>query len=121
MQVSDLFAYVDDAFSWEFADRLQFYTPYGKLFPIKQAQLLALFDNVGVPHEEHKQVFGSPLQIIGFDVDPNSMTITMPSTAQDELISAIRVFADPQQCCLLKDFQCLADWVNWALNVYPLL
>ena len=81
MQVSDLFAYVDDAFSWESADRLQFYTPYGKLFPTKQAQLLALFDDVGVPHEEHKQVFGSPLQIIGFNVDPNSMTITMPSTA----------------------------------------
>ncbi|KAF8225951.1 hypothetical protein L208DRAFT_1035606, partial [Tricholoma matsutake] len=21
----------------------------------------------------------------------------------------------------LKDFQCLAGWVNWSLNVYPLL
>jgi hypothetical protein len=47
----------------------------------KQTQLLTLFDDVGIPHEERKQVFGSPLQIIGFDVDPNSMTITMPQAA----------------------------------------
>ena len=69
--IHDLFAYVDDPFLWEFADRVTFYVPYQKLLPTKQAQLLTLFDDVGVPHEEQKQVFGSPLQIIGFEVDPN--------------------------------------------------
>ena len=119
--ILDLFAYVDDAFSWEFANRVTYYPPYNKFLPTKQARLLTLFDYVGVPHEERKQVFGSPLQIIGFDVDPNEMTITMPTAARDELVSAIRTFANPRQRRSLKDFQRLAGWVNWALNVYPLL
>jgi hypothetical protein len=120
-QILDLFAYVDDAFSWEFADNVTYYPPYDKLLPTKQARLLTLFDDVGIPHEERKQVFGSPLQIIGFDVDPNSMTITMPTDARDELVSAVRTFANPRQRRSLKDFQRLAGWINWALNVYPLL
>jgi hypothetical protein len=119
--IHDLFAYVDDAFSWEFADRVTFYHPYQKFLPTKQTQLLSLFDDLGVPHEERKQVFGSPLQIIGFEVDPDSMTITMPRAARDELIVAIRNFANPRQRRSLRDFQRLAGWVNWSLNVYPLL
>jgi hypothetical protein len=119
--IHDLFAYVDDAFSWEFADHLTVYPPYRKLLPTKQTKLLSLFDELGIPHEERKQVFGSPLQIIGFDVDPNSMTITMPLTARNELVLAIHTFANPRQRRSLKDFQRLAGWVNWALNVYPLL
>jgi hypothetical protein len=121
LSILDLFAYVDDAFSWEFADNVTYYPPYDKLLPTKQARLLVLFDDVGVPHDERKQVSGSPLPIIGFDVDPNSMTITMPATARDELVSAIRLFANPRQRRSLKDFQRLAGWINWALNVYPLL
>jgi hypothetical protein len=119
--IHDLFAYVDDAYSWEFADRVTFYSPYQKFLPTKQAQLLSLFDDLGVPHEERKQVFGSPLQIIGFEVDPSSMTITMPLAARDELVSAVRAFANPRQRRSLRDFQRLAGWVNWSLNVYPLL
>ena len=119
--VDDLFAYIDDAFSWEFADHVAFYPPYQKFLPTKQTQLLSLFDEVGVPHEERKQVFGSPLQIIGFKVDPNSMTITMPRAARDELVSAVRAFDNPRQSRSLRDFQRLAGWVNWSLNVYPLL
>ena len=119
--IHDLFAYVDDAFSWELASNMTFYTPYNKFLPTKQARLLFLFDEIGIPHEERKQVFGSPLPIIGFDVDPNLMTITMPPSARDELVSAIRIFANPRQRRSLRDFQRLAGWVNWSLNVYPLL
>ena len=119
--ICDLFAYVDDAFSWEFASHVTFYSPFNKYLPTKQAQLLSLFDELGVPHEERKQVFGSPLQIIGFDVDPNALTITMSLAARDELVAAIYAFANPRQRRSLKDFQRLAGWVNWALNVYPLL
>jgi len=119
--VHDLFAYVDDACSWEFAGRVTFYQPYQKFLLTKQAVLLNLFDEIGVPHEEQKQVFGSPLQIIGFNVDPNTMTITMSHDARAELTTAIRTFANPCQRRSLKDFQCLAGWVNWALNVFPLL
>jgi len=79
--VCDLFTYVDDAFSWEFASEVSFYHPYKKFMPTKQACLLTLFDDLGVPHEERKQILGSPLQIIGFNVDPNTMTITMSCEA----------------------------------------
>lgn len=95
--ISDLFSYVDDSFSWEFADHMEFYTPYGKLMPTKQTCLLLLFDELGIPHDECKQVFGSPLTIIGFDVDPNAMTITMPPEARQVLLAAIRAFANPRQ------------------------
>ena len=46
--IEDLFAYVDDAFSWEFADSMAYYHPYKKLLPTKQAHLLSLFDAVSV-------------------------------------------------------------------------
>ncbi|KAF8813432.1 hypothetical protein BYT27DRAFT_7084856 [Phlegmacium glaucopus] len=119
--ILDLFAYVDDTFSWDFADNSTFYAPYRKCLPSKQARLLSLFDELGVPHEEQKQVSGSPLTIIGFDVDANAMTVTMPLEARKELVAAVRTFADPYQHRLLKDFQRLTGWINWALNVYPLL
>jgi hypothetical protein len=119
--IYDLFAYVDDAFSWELASNTSYYAPYDKFLPTKQARLLTLFDEIGVPHDERKQVFGSPLQIIGFDVDPNLLTITMPFAARAELVCAVRSFANPRQRRSLRDFQRLAGWVNWSLNVYPLL
>ncbi|KAF8238116.1 hypothetical protein L208DRAFT_1243471 [Tricholoma matsutake] len=87
--ISNLFSYVDDSFSWEFADHVEFYPPYGKLMPIKQVCLLLLFDELGIPHNEQKQVSGSPLTIIGFDVDPNAMTITMPPEVHQDLLTAI--------------------------------
>ncbi|KAF8811692.1 hypothetical protein BYT27DRAFT_7088903, partial [Phlegmacium glaucopus] len=98
------------------------YPPYQKYMPTKQAHLLWLFDDLGIPHEEHKQVSGAPLLIIGFSVDPNLMTITMPSDAKTDLVVAIHTFANLRQHRSLRDFQCLlAGWVNWALNVFPLL
>ena len=119
--IHDLFAYVDDAFSYEFADRMTFYGPYNKYMPTKQSCLLTLFDDLGIPHEERKQVFGSPLTIIGFDVNPNSMTITMSPEARNDLIGTIHDFANTPRRKSLKDFQHLAGWINWALNVFPLL
>jgi hypothetical protein len=80
--------------------------------PTKQTRLLLLFDELGIPHDEHEQVFGSPLTIIGFDVDPNAMTIMMPPEARQDLLAAIRAFANPRQRRSLKDFQRLAGWVN---------
>jgi len=49
------------------------------------------------------------------------MTITMSHDVRNELVSAIRTFTNPRQRRSLRDFQRLAGWVNWALNVYPLL
>lgn len=119
--IEDLFTYVDDSFSWEFADNMLWYEPYQKLLPAKQTQLLLLWDELHIPHKESKQVFGSPLMIIGFDVDPNNMTITMPAQSWSDLLTALREFAHPGQRCPLCKFQRLAGWMNWALNAYPLL
>ena len=56
--ISDLLAYMDNAYSWDFTGNMLFYEPYQKLYPTKQTHLLQLQDELGVPHEEHKQVFG---------------------------------------------------------------
>jgi hypothetical protein len=87
--IEDLLGYVDDDFSWELASNSSWYEPYHKLFPAKQAALLRLWDELGIPHEERKQVFGSPLTIIGMDIDPNAMTITMPEQARSDLVTAV--------------------------------
>ena len=68
---------------------MTFYQPYGKYLLDKQTRLLLLFDELGIPHDSRKQVFGAPLTIIGFDVDPNSMTITMPPEARYELVDPV--------------------------------
>ena len=104
--------YIDDAFSWDFTCRITFYPPYRRLLPDKQARLLTLFDELGIPHDERKQVSGSPLQIISFVVDPNTMTISMPLKAQAELVAAIRTFATPGQRRSLRDFQRLAGCIG---------
>jgi hypothetical protein len=68
---------------------MEFYTPYSKLMPTEQTCLLLLFDELGISHDECKQVFGSPLMIISFDVDPNAMPIMMPPDECCDLIMVI--------------------------------
>jgi hypothetical protein len=84
-------------------------------------KLLRLWDAIGLPHEERKQVFGMELPIIGFDVDPNLMRACMSSDARTRLIQELMDFAQRGSRRSLRDFQRLAGWLNWALNVYPLL
>jgi len=119
--LDDLLGYIDDDFSWEFESNVLWYKPYHKYFPAKQCQFLKLWDELGIPHKEKKQVFRSPLTIIGLDVDPNTMTITMPLQAHDNLILAIHTFACEGRRHPLHKFQSLTGWINWALNAYPLL
>ena len=119
--ILDLLAYVDDTFSWEFADNFLWYEPYACHFPAKQALLLQLWDELGIPHEQSKQVFGLRLTIVGLDVDTDAMTVTMPVQSRCDLVEAIRAFANVGQRHSLREFQRLAGWMNWALNAYPLL
>ncbi|KIY43044.1 hypothetical protein FISHEDRAFT_78901 [Fistulina hepatica ATCC 64428] len=119
--ILDLFAYVDDAFSWDFANNLVWYEPYRAWYPAKQAKLLCLWDNLGIPHEKKKQEWGHSLVIIGLRVDARDMSVTMPDQGRQELIAALRAFAVPGYRRPLVEFQRLGGWVNWALNVYTLL
>ena len=93
--------------------------------PSSQVTLLKLWDRLGIPHKEKKQVFGSNLTIIGIDVDANNLTLTLPSDNKLELVALLNDFArTPEKSGVrysLRDFQHLVGWFNWALNVYPLL
>ncbi|KDQ08109.1 hypothetical protein BOTBODRAFT_74084, partial [Botryobasidium botryosum FD-172 SS1] len=113
-------SYVDDTFGASLASEMTFYAPYGRDFPTGQAKMLWLWDTLGVPHEEQKQLFGERLTIIGFEVDPNAMTITMPAQSRRDLLEAMRDFRMGQRLPL-RSFQRMAGWINWSLNVYPLL
>ncbi|KZP33130.1 hypothetical protein FIBSPDRAFT_906963 [Athelia psychrophila] len=116
--IEDLLAYVDDSFRVDLEENMTYYAPYSKLLPTKQAKLLVLWDVIGIPHSEKKQVYGPKITLIGFEVDSYAMTVT---TSCLDLITSIQIFAQPGQRCSLRDFQRLAGWMNWALNVYPRL
>ncbi|KIL56347.1 hypothetical protein M378DRAFT_64217, partial [Amanita muscaria Koide BX008] len=123
-QLDHLKLYTDDCYSVERATSFVTYEPYGIDLPAKQVHLLKLWDELGVPHEASKQVWGETLVIIGFLVDPNAMTVTMPPAKLQDLLLAIRSFCFPanntrQQT--LRRFMQMAGWMNWALNVFPLL
>lgn len=119
--IAHLKDYVDDAFSFERQSERAFYSPYNAFYPAKQARLLQLWDELGIPHDKEKQEFGPVLRIIGFEVDPNAMTVTMDFDARKELVEQIRTFAVAGKKRTLKEFQRIAGYVNWALNVFPLL
>lgn len=119
--ILNLLAYVDDVFSWELAINVLWYEPYQKFMPTKQTRLLQLWDELGIPHKEEKQESGWILKIIGFEVDANAMSVTMPNQFRLDLICAIQEFAVMGHRARLSDWQALAGWINWALNVYPLL
>jgi hypothetical protein len=84
-------------------------------------KLLELWDLIGLPHEEPKQILGPILKVIGFEVDPNAMTVSMSLEKREELIAACETFMISGACKTLREFQRLQGWINWALNVYPRL
>ncbi|KAF8557530.1 hypothetical protein OG21DRAFT_1406960, partial [Imleria badia] len=120
-------AYVDDSYSFERADNLKFYAPYNKSFPAKQTDLLILWDEIGLPHDEPKQpeVFSVSLApspaVIGFIVDPNAMSVLFPEAKRAELLEHIRTFAVVGKRWPLREFLRIAGWCNWAFNVLFLL
>ena len=103
--IAHLKVYVDDTFSFEVASDSTYYKPYHSFSPTKQTHLLHLWDELGIPHEKEKQEFGPVLRIIGFQVDPNAMTVTMDQESREELLLLIRNFAvagnvmDPVNYC----------------------
>jgi hypothetical protein len=111
--------YVDDNFSFSISGNLELYAEYDAFLPSEQVCLLQLWDEIGLPHEEAKQIFGPCIPIIGFDVDPNAMTVTMSETKKAELIVACTAFTTRGARRTLRDFQRLQGWINWSLNVFP--
>ncbi|RDX45993.1 hypothetical protein OH76DRAFT_1485786 [Lentinus brumalis] len=119
-----VFHYVDDNSGPELRSNVEWYGPYSKFLPQAQARLLHLWDDIKLPHEEPKQVAGVQLTIIGFLVDADALTITIPDDARQRLLQEIESFADASnnnRRRSLAQFRAFAGYVNWANNVMPLL
>ena len=121
--ITGLLAYMDDNFGFDEDRQLRWYAPYSQLFPSKQVALLELWDYLNIPHSLPKQLFGDTLAIIGFLVDPVSMVISLPKQSSDLLVAAIREFVHnaPGRRRTLREWQRILGWINWGLNVQPLL
>ncbi|KIJ34231.1 hypothetical protein M422DRAFT_182388 [Sphaerobolus stellatus SS14] len=121
--IEDLLHYMDDAFGYEMDPVLEYYVPYDKHYPKKQVVLLHLWDELNLPHNIKKQEFGSSLVIISFHVDPACMTLSISLSAREEPGTAIEKFLDMSKSHRrsLHQWQHLLGWVNWALNIFPLL
>ncbi|TDL27791.1 hypothetical protein BD410DRAFT_689109, partial [Rickenella mellea] len=119
--ITDILGYIDDDFSYDYADNMTYYKPYDTYFPTSQASLLMLWDLIGLPHDRKKQLFGTRLQIIGFLVDTETMQVSMPLDKKKELVDAVRNFVrvHTDRRRPIKAFLQLAGWCNWALNVAP--
>ncbi|KAJ6552714.1 hypothetical protein B0H10DRAFT_1825527 [Mycena sp. CBHHK59/15] len=120
------FVYINDNFSAMLANVMSLYERYKCSFPTDQADLLELWDILKLDHELGKQIFGRILVIIGFEVDANAMTITMPQAKLAELLAGLREFTVISSSGRLprhplSRFQSIAGWVNWAFNAFPLL
>ena len=83
---------MDDNFSFSIAGDVKLYAPYDAFLPSEQVRLLQLWDEISLPHEEGKQISGTSILIIGFEVDPNAMTVTMSHAKKAELIDARTTF-----------------------------
>jgi hypothetical protein len=115
------FIYIDDSFSFARVSDMSYYVKYRKMLPSKMVSLLLLWDELGIPHEERKQIFGSPLPVIGFDVDPNLMRISLKDDSRISLVRELRAFTKYNHKRTLREFEHIAGTLNWALNVCPLL
>jgi hypothetical protein len=69
--------YIDDNCSFALLGDVRYYPKYERYFPTDQTKLLELWDELGLPHEERKQIYGPVIPFIGFDVDPNAMTVSL--------------------------------------------
>src|SRR5258708_7939163 len=123
--IEGLLHYVDDAFNVSFNDELTFYHPYQHLMPADQTRFLLLLDQIGLPHEDKKQLHGATLEIIGLVVSLKDMTISMSSEAKQKLIDSIHDFVlntpDNKHQQPLRAWLRMLGHANWGLNAFPIL
>jgi hypothetical protein len=113
--------YVDDSSGCGKAKEVLFYEPYGGFYPRDQVLLLRLWDELGIPHKRHKQIFGSSLPIIGICVDVNELSFTLSDDAKETLVKELEWWCKRGRKEKLKRWYQMGGWMNWAFNVYPRL
>ena len=122
--LEDLFGYIDDNFGFDEEGNVIWYGPYQCYYPSKQARLLELWDEIGLPHDKAKQEYAPVLRIIGFMVDPKLMRVSMDEEDKTRLLQNVKEFsatAPGGTRRTLREFQQLTGWINWSFNVFPLL
>ena len=100
---------------------MAWYAPYEQEFPRQQAQLLELWDEIGIPHKKAKQVFGECLTILGIVVNVDNLTFTLTHEAREQLGEELEEWCQRGVRRKVREWQRVAGWLNWALNMYPLL
>ena len=75
--IKNLRSYIDDNASFAQVRDVTFYPLYDSYYPSDQVKLLLLWDKLNIPHTKKKQIHGSVIPYIGFNVDPNTMTISL--------------------------------------------
>jgi hypothetical protein len=113
--------YVDDSFGIEEEGKTAWYAPYAQDLPCQQAHLLELWDELGIPHKKAKQVCGERLTILGIVVDVNNLMFTLTPEAREQLSEELEEWCQRGVRRRVREWQRVAGWLNWALNVYPLL
>jgi hypothetical protein len=119
-EVDDL-EYVDDSFGIEEDCNRSVYAPYHVKYPTQQVCLLELWDKIRIPHKPKKQIYGTQLLILGIEVDVINLTFTLPEEAIEQFLKELAEWCQSGVRRKAKEWQRLAGWVNWALNIYPLL
>jgi hypothetical protein len=118
-----ILTYLDDSSGCSWRDDVSFYHPYNKILPSPQTRLLTLWDDLGIPHKEKKQINGSSIPVIGIQVNPNALTYSLPDDSRQKLLDELVEWTSEKKKGRrnVRRWQHLAGWLNWCLNVYPLL
>lgn len=124
--IPDLWMYMDDSFGIDEERNMLWYHHYGKNMPTNQVKLLSLWNELGIPHEWSKQIFGNKLTAIGIEVNTNSLTLMLPSQGQQDLLEELCNFTAWSEkkkgtSQTLQRWQQLTGWLNWSFNVFPMI
>ena len=119
--IKNLRTYIDDNGSFAHVGDVTYYPLYDSYYPSDQVKLLLLWDKLNIPHAKKKQVYGLIIPYVGFDVNPNAMTISLSDDCRSELIAKVHDFSRIGKHRSLLEYQQLAGHINWSLPVWPLL
>jgi hypothetical protein len=119
--IKHLKCYIDNNCSFAHIRDIKYYPPYRKYYPTDQTKLFELWDEIGLPHEDRKQIYKQILSFIRFEVDLNRMSVSISDDRRKTLIQQVVDFANPGKHQTLKEFQSVAGCVNWSLAIFPLL